>query len=184
MRSSRSTVIAAAAVSAALAAGLAFASAPGRAVASPSFAHWAERSLVVSDRTGDAGWQQATRRAVDTWNAVGADVRVAWVEGGVGCEAEGSTIPVCRDLLPAGWKGAAAVHNATDGHLGGARIRFDADRTFTQAEKNNLACHEIGHALGLGHSGSSASCLTQGSATATPDAADAASLRASYAHAG
>ena len=184
MRSCRSAAFAAVAASAALAAALAFAAAPGRAVASPSFAHWAERSLVVSDRTGDPGWQQATRQAVDTWNAVGADVRLAWMEGGVGCEPEGSTIPVCRDLLPAGWKGAAALHSAPDGHLGGARIRFDADRTFTQAEKDNLACHEIGHALGLGHSGSSASCLTQGSETAAPDAADAASLRASYAHAG
>lgn len=184
MRSCRSTVLAAIAASAALAAVLAFVAAPGRAVASPSFAHWAKRSLVVSDRTGDAGWQQATRRAVDTWNAVGADVRLTWAEGGVGCEPEGSTIPVCRDRLPAGWRGAAAVFSAPDGHLGGARVRFDGTRNFTQAQKDNLACHEIGHALGLGHSGSKASCLTQGSVKATPDAADAGSLRASYAHAG
>ncbi|MGQ0520016.1 MAG: hypothetical protein ACT4PX_02545 [Actinomycetota bacterium] len=173
---------AAAATAAAVLLGLAFA--PGGATAAPAFAHWGQRSLVISDRTGDAGWQAATRRAVDTWNAVGADVRLAWSEGGVGCEAEGTTIPVCRDILQRGWKGAAHFYHAPDGHLGGARIRMAADRSFSQAEKDTLACHEIGHALGLDHAGSSASCLTQGSVSATPDGADADALRTAYAHQG
>ena len=160
----------------------AMAIAPTGAAAAPSFAHWSVRSLTVSDRTGDPGWHEATRKAVDTWNAVGADLHLAWVEGGVGCEAEGSTIPVCRDLLQDGWKGAAAVYNTADGHLGGARIRVAADRPFTQAQRDTIACHELGHALGLGHSGSATSCLTQGSQSITPDAADAESLRTSYAH--
>ena len=182
MPTPRWTAYAAAAVAAAVPLALAVGS--GGATAAPSFAHWSERSLVVSDRTGDAGWQQATRRAVDTWNAVGADMKLTWVEGGVGCEAEGTTIPVCRDRLPEGWKGAAAMYNGADGHLAGARVRVAADRVFTQAQQDTLACHEIGHALGLDHAGASESCLTQGSVSATPDAADAESLRASYAHQG
>jgi hypothetical protein len=182
MRTTRFAALVAAAAAAAIP--MAFAFGPGGAVASPSFAHWSERSLIVSDRTGDAGWNEATRKAVDTWNAVGADVRLTWSEGGIGCEPEGTTIPVCRDLLPRGWKGAAAMYSAPDGHLGGARIRFAADRVFTQAQRDTIACHEVGHALGLGHAGSAASCLTQGSTSATPDGADAASLRAAYGHAG
>ena len=173
-----------AAAAASLALPLTLALATGGATAAPSFAHWGQRSLTVADRTGDPGWQQATRRAVQTWNAVGADVRLTWVEGGIGCEAEGATIPVCRDTLPSGWKGAAAMYHSADGHLGGARIRVAADRRFSQAERDTIACHEVGHALGLDHAGSSASCLTQGSVSATPDAADARALRDSYAHQG
>lgn len=180
MHMPRWTVYAAAAVTTALP--IAAALGANGAVASPSFAHWSQRTLVVSDRTGDAGWQQSTRRAVATWNAVGADLRLTWVEGGVGCGAEGATIPVCRDTLPAGWKGAAAMYDAADGHLGGARIRVNAQRRFTEAERDTIACHELGHALGLGHSGSAASCLTQGSRSTRPDSQDANSLRASYGH--
>lgn len=180
MRVLRCAAYGAAAVTTSLVIGVVLA--PGDATAAPSFAHWSQRSLVVSDRTGDPGWQEATRRAVTVWNGVGANVRLAWVQGGIGCEAEGTTIPVCRDTLPSGWKGAAAVYFAPDGHLGGARIRFAADRPFTQAQRDTIACHELGHALGLDHSGSEESCLTQGSASTAPDTLDAASLTAGSAH--
>ena len=181
MRTPSRPVYAAAAVTAGLT--LTLALAPDRATAAPSFGHWSQRSLVISDRTGDPGWQEATRRAVDTWNAVGMDLRLTWSEGGRTCDAEGTTVPVCRAVLRSGWTAAATIYHAADGHLGGARIRV-SPRAFTQRQRDTIACHEVGHALGLDHSRSSASCLAQGSSSTTPDAADAASIRASYAHEG
>jgi len=156
----------------------------GQAQAAPSLAHWSQRTLVVSDRTGDPGWELATRRGVDVWNAAGAAVHLTSSQGGIGCEPEGTTIPVCRDVLRRGWQAATALYTGPDGHLGGARIRVDAGRRFSQAQRDGILCHEIGHALGLDHSDVDSSCLTQGSRSTTPSVADVENLRMTYGHRG
>lgn len=108
----------------------------GLAVAVPATATPAP---VVSDRTGDPGWQLATRLAAEAWG-------VGWSEGGIGCQHEGRVWPVCRDRLPRGVKGLAMVY--TDG-AGYVRV---TDQGITQAQKNFVAAHEVGHLLGLPHS--------------------------------
>lgn len=174
----RTATLAAIIAAVVLAAGLSLV--PARsASAGHVFSHWGQRTLALADRTGDPGWQAATRRAADLWTAVGADVRLTWSEGGVGCEASSDVIPICRDNLRRGWKGVAEVHHG--GHIVRARIRFD-DRDFSQAQKDNIACHEVGHVLGLHHSRSAASCLTGRSSSTVPDAHDVEMLRRIYGH--
>ena len=109
-------------------------------------------------------------------------MRLVWAEGGIGCHAQGTTVPFCRAEMRRSWKAVTRVYFEPDGHLGGATIDVHPRRTFTQAQKDNIACHEVGHALGLGHSRHRSSCLTQGSSSPGPDAQAVSSLRASYAH--
>ena len=152
------------------------------AQATPVVGHWADRTLVIEDQTGDASWQRAVEDAVDSWNAAGSDLRLEFRTGPAGaCSAGNGTVAVCvRDLGRRRYQGVTRIGRA-QGHIVDARVTFD-DRPFTDVQKTSLACHEIGHAIGLHHSRSASSCLTSRGYPAKPHADDLASLVQAYAH--
>lgn len=105
--------------------------------------------VVVSDRTGDPAWQAATRYAVAAWNSSGAGIRLAWSEGGIGCQPEGPVVPVCRHAIGA-FAGLATWYTQGARIVGGFVLVTDGRPT--QIQRNAIATHEIGHTLGIGHS--------------------------------
>jgi len=146
-------------------------------------AHWDVRTVVVRDETGFADYHRAIEHAVNQWNAAGASVQLRLADGrGRGCDRpEGAEIPICRHDLSGSTAGEARLWIAGE-HIQAASILMDAS-PHRFDELAAIACHELGHALGLGHTSRHTSCLTPTIHSTTPDDEDRRNLAVKYGHA-
>jgi len=153
-----------------------------------------DRVLVVVDKTGDRGWNAATRSAVDTWNNVagGTGVHLTWTTGSGGCGPEGNRIDVCLEPYQSLGGGAnndregltdlrlgpdrAQAHIASTSILVCSNCRLEAPR------QRVVATHELGHSLGLDHSPRPGSVMFPSGGPERPDDGDVTTLRQLYGH--
>jgi predicted Zn-dependent protease len=152
--------------------------------------HWrraANPKIVDVQQSLQAAWVNPVAAAVADWNkssvigmaaspapssTAAARQRCAWIRGAVHlCSGNyGNT----------GWVGL--TNYAVSGrHIIGVRIRLNTPYIPVRY-RQMVACHELGHALGLAHRAQSTSCMKQGVTREHPDQHDYGELATIYQH--
>lgn len=158
--------------------------------ASPAFGHWpsSRRSLTVVDRTGDPEWERATRWAVDQWNQSGTGLRISWAAGQGACRYAGTAVSICPETSDGlGRFGRLHLQGIADqqrggDHVSGALVRVCSDCTLSADRRRQVTTHELGHVLGLLHSGRPESVMFASGGSDVPDQLDHEELRRAYRH--
>lgn len=157
----------------------------------PENAHWPsrQRDVVVVDKTGDPGWQRATRWAVEMWNRGDVGVRLSWTAGSGPCGGEGQGIEVCAanrpDLAQLGvpnLQGLVEPDIDRHGHFQRATMLVCADCRLDQARRKVVATHEVGHALGLSHTDGASALMHRAGGTDHPHGPEFEAVRQRHAH--
>lgn len=145
-------------------------------------AHWAKSGAAISVDVGNClrrpYWRRAVRAAMADWSRTPVVTYRL-----VACRAPNREFQI-RDGYygRTGWSGYADWDYAL--HFTWMHIKLNSSygANFSEARRRKTACHELGHALGLGHR-SSGSCLVRGNYPRhRPDGHDNNYLRRIYGH--
>lgn len=143
--------------------------------------HWRIRSITIRDEIGSDAHRQALEHAAWVWASAGSDLALKVVDGtGDGCgDAPDGSITVCG--YTSSRSAGAATTTVVQGHIERAVVHLEL-YGLTTKHLRAVACHEIGHALGLDHRESGTTCMTSPPTSTEPDEHDLQAVRAAHAH--
>ena len=159
----------------------------------PKKFHWQREenpfTLKIGDNVG-TDWNQALDRAAAQWSRSKV-LNLNVVPGGTNprtCRFDSGQVEVCSENYgETGWLGIT-VFTVRDRHIKAAVVGLN-DFYFDNPEfgldtpraRNSVACHELGHAIGLAHRGGN-SCMTVRRFPDDPDRHDYKELERIYEH--